>query len=121
MRNPLNSGAEGGQLKFCGKTKPAGAAQELSRWSYSDQGPDASSAQERVEGDIHFSPSNYRGTNEPFLYWVCTSGTKGKGNRWLRYNCGQPHPRYAGFVLRPQSGNLAPRWLREPSFKARNS
>lgn len=115
MASSSNSGAEEGPLRFCGKTKPN---DECSRWPYSEHGPEALSARERVEGDIHFGPSNYRGTNEPFLYWVCTVGAKGKANRWVKYTCGQPHPLYPGYVLRPASSNLSPRWLLESSFKA---
>ncbi|KAF8594995.1 hypothetical protein BDV93DRAFT_515350 [Ceratobasidium sp. AG-I] len=94
------TGATGGPLKFCGKN-PAGA-NPFSRWSYSTNGPDIASAHEHVEGDIHFSPSYFKGTNDPFLYWVCISGFKGKSSCWVKFNCGQQHPLHNGFVLTPQ-------------------
>ncbi|KAG8732174.1 hypothetical protein FRC11_000264, partial [Ceratobasidium sp. 423] len=62
-------GQEGGAIKF--KAKPANFNEKaFSRWSYSTTGPKGSTVSERTDGDIHFSPSNGIGTNEPFNYWV---------------------------------------------------
>ncbi|KDN46763.1 hypothetical protein RSAG8_04143, partial [Rhizoctonia solani AG-8 WAC10335] len=96
-------GQEGGAIKF--KTKPPKFNEKaFSRWSYSATGPKSSTVSERTDGDIHFSPSNGIGTNEPFNYWVCV-GNDDK-LRWVDFSCGQPHPVYLGYVLKPVNGAL---------------
>ncbi|CUA72714.1 hypothetical protein RSOLAG22IIIB_10248 [Rhizoctonia solani] len=94
----LWQGANGGAIKF--RAKPADFnSKAFSRWSYSIKGPKNSVVDEHTEGDIHFSPSNSLGTNEPFNYW--------------------PHPLYPEFVLKPANGNsVPPKWVKLASFRS---
>ncbi|CAE6445791.1 unnamed protein product [Rhizoctonia solani] len=110
-------GAEGGAITF--RSKPAKYNEKaLSRWSYSERGPKNSTANERAEGDIHFSPSGGIGTNEPFNYWVCVKNQDGL--RWVDFSCGQPHPLYKGFVLKPanKATKGPPKWVKAASYRA---
>ncbi|KAH7335570.1 hypothetical protein B0J17DRAFT_720115 [Rhizoctonia solani] len=110
-------GANGGAIKF--KAKPADFnSKAFSRWSYSMKGPKNSVVDEHTEGDIHFSPSNGLGTNEPFNYWVCVKTLRGL--RWVDFSCGQPHPLYPEFVLKAASASsVPPKWVKLASFRAR--
>ncbi|CAE6451875.1 unnamed protein product [Rhizoctonia solani] len=110
-------GPNGGAITF--RAKPVDFnSKAFSRWSYSGKGPKNSVVDERTEGDIHFSPSNSTGTNEPFNYWVCVNTLRGL--RWVNFSCGQPHPLYPAFVLKPANvGNSAPpKWVKAASFRA---
>ncbi|KAF8667485.1 hypothetical protein RHS04_09304 [Rhizoctonia solani] len=109
-------GPEGGAIKF--KSKPPKFNENaFSRWSYSTMGPKNSAVGERASGDIHFSPSNGIGTNEPFNYWVCSNTSHGM--RWVDFSCGQPHPLYRGFVLKPANAvtKVPPRWVKMSSYR----
>ncbi|KAF8601119.1 hypothetical protein BDV93DRAFT_510386 [Ceratobasidium sp. AG-I] len=76
-------GPDGGPIKFC--AKPAGfISRAFSRWSYSESGPNPTSVNDHVEGDIHFSPSHGRGTNHPFNYWSAQHGHKGRSIEQVR-------------------------------------
>ncbi|KAF8594173.1 hypothetical protein BDV93DRAFT_515988 [Ceratobasidium sp. AG-I] len=103
------TGAEGGPIKFV--AKPINYDEHaLSRWSYSEDGPDFSSVDERTEGDVHFAPAMLKSGSEVFSYWVCVWSARGA--RWMRFNCGQQHPKYSGFP---------PHWVKESSFKSSRS
>ncbi|KAG8729900.1 hypothetical protein FRC11_007797, partial [Ceratobasidium sp. 423] len=114
------NGPNGGPIKFL--SKPLGFNDRVfSRWSYGETGPSNAAVEGQTEGDIHFSPSNGRGTSEAFLYWVCVSTVRGL--RWVTYSCGQPHPTYPGFVLKPAvpRSSTPPKWIKEASFRASRS
>ncbi|KAG9077694.1 hypothetical protein FS749_010388 [Ceratobasidium sp. UAMH 11750] len=111
------TGPNGGQIKFF--AKPTNYDEDaLSRWSFSVDKPE-SDADERVEGDIHFSPAMLRSGNDPFAYWVCV-WQNGNGPRWVRFQCGQQHPHYRGFVLQSAQAKTRtpPHWVKETSFKS---
>jgi hypothetical protein len=107
-------------LKF--NAKPEGyveGAGRLSRWSYSEDGTASQDVNERLEGDVHFSPTTqYTPDDEAFISWVCTLTPTGV-LRWVRFTAGQPHPQYAGYVFKPaQLPRAVPRWLKETSYKS---
>ncbi|CCO37149.1 hypothetical protein BN14_11301 [Rhizoctonia solani AG-1 IB] len=106
------SGPEGGAIKF--RSKPPGFNEKaFSRWSYSATGPKNLAVDERTSGDIHFSPSNGFNTSEPFSYWVCVNTQRGM--QWVDFKCGQQHPLYEDFVLKPvnTTSNAPPKWVKK--------
>ncbi|QRV87065.1 hypothetical protein RhiJN_15083 [Ceratobasidium sp. AG-Ba] len=110
------TGPNGGRIKFI--AKPANYDDKaLSRWSYSINRPEADE-DERLEGDIHFSPATLRASTDPFMYWVCI--WHNHGPRWVRFQCGQPHPCYKGFVLQSAQAKTRtpPHWVKESSFRS---
>ncbi|KDN37570.1 LOW QUALITY PROTEIN: hypothetical protein RSAG8_10087, partial [Rhizoctonia solani AG-8 WAC10335] len=113
-------GGPGGALKF--NAKPEGYVEgtgRLSRWSYSEDGTTSQDVNERLEGDVHFSPAiQYTPEDDAFTSWVCTLTPAGV-LRWVRFTAGQPHPQHAGYVFKPaQLPRVVPRWLKETSYKS---
>ncbi|KAG8765478.1 hypothetical protein FRC12_007475 [Ceratobasidium sp. 428] len=111
-------GGPGGGFKF--NSKPAGVDESMlrkARWSYSEDGPTSQNPNERLEGDVHFSPATEPG-DESFICWVCTLSSVGL-MQWVCFRAGQPHPQYAGFVFKPpQLPQTPPRWIKESSYKS---
>lgn len=113
-------GSPGGGLKF--NAKPEGYVEDtgrLSCWSYSEDGTISQDVNERLEGNVHFSPAlQYLPDDEPFISWVCTMTRMGV-LRWVLFMAGQPHPQYEGYVFKPaQLPHTSPRWLKETSYKS---
>ncbi|KAG9120425.1 hypothetical protein FRC07_004085 [Ceratobasidium sp. 392] len=113
------AGGPGGPLKF--NSKPDSyeeVAGRLSRWSHSEDGTTSQDPKERVEGDVHFSPTSPHSDN-PFVSWVCTLEQHTGVLRWVRFRAGQPHPGYEGYVFKPaQLPRTPPRWLKEASYRS---
>lgn len=90
------------------------------RWSFSQEGPVSCAVDDRLEGDIHFSPATadeHMFSDEPFVSWVSVCDSTGL--RWRQWEGGQPHPRFKGFVLKPaQLPRTPPRWVKESSYKS---
>ncbi|KAG8778633.1 hypothetical protein FRC12_024878 [Ceratobasidium sp. 428] len=111
-------GGPGGGFKF--NSKPAGVDESMlrkTRWSYSEDGPASQNPNERLEGDVHFSPATEPG-DKSFICWVCTLSSVGL-MQWVCFRAGQPHPQYAGFVFKPpQLPQTPPRWIKESSYKS---
>ncbi|QRW11168.1 hypothetical protein RhiLY_10167 [Ceratobasidium sp. AG-Ba] len=92
------TGPNGGRIKFI--AKPANYDEKaLSRWSYSIDRPE-SDEDERLEGNIHFSPATLKASSDPFMYWL--------------------HPCYKGFVLQSAQAKTRtpPHWVKESSFRS---
>ncbi|KAG8731719.1 hypothetical protein FRC12_019609, partial [Ceratobasidium sp. 428] len=111
-------GGPGGGFKF--NSKPAGADESMlrkARWSYSEDGPALQDPNERIEGDMHFSPATEPG-DEVFICWVCTLLSVGL-MQWVCFRAGQLHPQYVGSVFKPpQLPHTPPRWIKESSYKS---
>ncbi|KDN33587.1 hypothetical protein RSAG8_13322, partial [Rhizoctonia solani AG-8 WAC10335] len=85
-------GPEGGAIKF--KSKPPNFDEKaFSRWSYAMTGPRLSTVSERTDGDIHFSPSDGLGTNEPYKYWGSKYGVSD-----AKAGCSRMRAKYLGIT-----------------------
>ncbi|KAG8772879.1 hypothetical protein FRC12_002851 [Ceratobasidium sp. 428] len=123
QKKPMTAGTKwlggpGGGFKF--NAKPAGVPESTlrrARWSYSEDGLVLQNPNERLEGDVHFSPSA-EGDKEQFICWVCALSNVGL-LQWVRFTAGQPHPQYVGSVFKPpQLPQMPPRWIKESTYKS---